>query len=117
MHLINPASPHFANSDLLLAADCTAYTAGDFHTRFLAGKTLAIACPKLDRGKDVYLEKLIALIDQAEINTITVLMMEVPCCGGLAALAQEAAERAKRKVPVKRIILGIKGDVMEEERL
>jgi NAD-dependent dihydropyrimidine dehydrogenase PreA subunit len=117
MHLINPASPHFADSDLLLAADCTAYTVGDFHRRFLAGKTLAIACPKLDRGKDVYLEKLIALIDHAEINTITVLMMEVPCCGGLVALAQEAVESAKRKVPVKRIVLGIKGDIMEEEWL
>ena len=115
MHLLNPASQHFKKSDLLLAADCTAYAIGDFHTRFLAGKTLAIACPKLDSGKEIYLEKLTALIDQGEINTITVLMMEVPCCGGLAALAGAAVDRAGRKVPIKRIVLGIRGDILAEE--
>jgi len=115
MHLLNPASPHFKKSNLLLAADCTAYAIGNFHTRFLAGKTLAIACPKLDSGKEIYLEKLTALIDQGEINTITVLMMEVPCCGGLAALAGAAVERAGRKVPIKRIVLGIRGDILAEE--
>ena len=63
---------------------------GDFHSSLLKGKALAIACPKLDEGKDIYREKITALIDHAQINTLTVVMMEVPCCRGLLALAQQA---------------------------
>lgn len=114
MHLLNPLAAHFRHSDLLLAADCVAYALGGFHKNYLKGKTLAIACPKLDTNKEVYLEKLVALLDQAMVNTITVMKMEVPCCGGLLQLAQVAASHAKRKVPLKFITVGIQGDVLEE---
>ncbi|MFW5754621.1 MAG: ATP-binding protein, partial [Marinilabiliaceae bacterium] len=77
MHLINPAASHFQGTDLLLAADCVAFAMGDFHNQLLKGKTLAIACPKLDQGMNVYMEKIIRLVDEARINTITVAMMEV----------------------------------------
>ena len=100
---------------MVLAADCTAFAVGDFHDRFLQGKRVAIACPKLDSEKEVYLEKLISLIDDAKINTLNVLMMEVPCCGGLLAIAQKAAEQAERKVPLKKTIIGVNGDVLHEE--
>lgn len=115
LHLIAPAAAHFAGSDLLIAADCTAFTLGDFHQEYLAGKTLIIACPKLDEGQEVYLEKIKALIDQARVNTITVMIMEVPCCGGLLRLVQAAAAQASRKVPIKLILVSVRGEVLREE--
>ena len=115
LHLVSPRAPYFAGADLLLAADCTAFAMGDFHTTHLKGKALAIACPKLDDGQEVYLEKLVALIDDAKVNTITVMIMEVPCCGGLQQLAQAAAAKAARKVPVKRVVVSMKGEVLAED--
>lgn len=115
MHLLNPNAPYLRDSDLLLAADCVAFSAGNFHSRFLKGKSLAIACPKLDHGTDTYIEKLTAMIDIAKINTITVMMMEVPCCGGLLMMVRTALGKAARKVPVKKIIISLSGDVLNEE--
>ncbi|HOW28225.1 MAG TPA: 4Fe-4S binding protein [Elusimicrobiota bacterium] len=115
MHLINPAAEHFRGSDFLLAADCVAYALGNFHSGFLKGKTLAIACPKLDDGQDVYLEKLLALVEEARINSITVAIMQVPCCGGLLRLVQEVVSKASRKVPVKCVVVGIQGEILRQE--
>ncbi len=115
MHLLNPNAPYLRGTDLLLAADCVAYTTGNFHSKFLKGKSLAIACPKLDHGTDIYVEKLKAMIDLAKINTITVMMMEVPCCGGLLRLVKAALEGSSRKVPVKQLIISISGEVLTEE--
>lgn len=115
MHLISPNAPHFQGADLLLAADCVAFSLGDFHKDYLKDKTLAIACPKLDDGKQIYLEKLKALIDGAKINTLTVMIMQVPCCGGLLNLAQEAAAQSERKIPIKCIVVGLQGEILGEE--
>ena len=115
MHLINPNAPYFRNADLLLSADCIAYSVDGFHSKYLKGKSLAIACPKLDHGTDIYINKLRSLIDVAMVNTITVMIMEVPCCGGLLQMVKEAAEGASRKVPVKMMIAGITGDILREE--
>jgi ferredoxin len=115
MHLVNPNAPYFRNSDLLLAADCVAFSMGNFHSKFLKGKSIGIACPKLDHGSDIYVEKLTAMIDTAKVNTITVMMMEVPCCGGLLQMVNAALANASRKVPVKKIIVGISGQVLQEE--
>ena len=89
MHLLNPNAPYLRGSDLLLAADCVAFSMGNFHSKYLKGRSLAIACPKLDHGSEIYIEKLIAMIDVAKINTITVMMMEVPCCGGLLQMVRQ----------------------------
>jgi hypothetical protein len=115
LHLISPHAPQYRNADLLLAADCTAFTLGDFHKDFLQGKALAIACPKLDDGKEIYLEKIKALIDEARINTLTVLTMQVPCCGGLLHLAQEAVSGSERKIPIKSIVVSLQGSVLRDE--
>jgi len=96
MHLINPAGAAFQGTDLMIAADCVAFSLGNFHTKHLAGKSLAIACPKLDQGKDIYVEKIRRLIDEARVNTITVMIMEVPCCGGLSQLVRIGASEAMR---------------------
>ncbi|MCP4401354.1 MAG: 4Fe-4S ferredoxin [bacterium] len=115
MHLIQPTAPYYQKKDVLLVADCVAFAIGDFHNDFLKGKSLAIACPKLDEGQDVYLEKVKSWLDDAEINTLTVMIMQVPCCSGLLYLAQQAAGQAKRKVPVKSLVVSLQGEILSEE--
>jgi ferredoxin len=111
LHLIAPGNPVFQGADLLLAADCTAFALPDFNQKYLPGKKLAIACPKLDGNQEVYLAKLTALIDEAGLKSITVMIMEVPCCGGLLRIAQMAAQQASRKLPVQVLVVGIGGEV------
>lgn len=113
LHLVSPRAPYFSGQDVLLAADCVAYSLGDFH-KHLKSKSLAIACPKLDSNQEVYVNKLRALIDNAKINTLTVMIMQVPCCSGLLTLAKKAAENAERKIPIKKIVVGIKGNIINE---
>ncbi len=115
LHLVNPAAGHFAGSELLLAADCTAFAYGDFHGSLLKGRKLVIACPKLDSDKESYINKIIAMIDSAKINTLTVAIMSVPCCGGLLQIAKSAAQRATRKVPIKVVVISTEGSVIKEE--
>jgi ferredoxin len=115
LHLISPNAPQYQGCDLLLAADCTAFSLGDFHKDFLKGKSLAIGCPKLDDGQESYVEKIKAMIDEAKINTLTVMIMQVPCCSGLLRLAKEAASQAARKVPIKCIVVGLQGNILKEE--
>ncbi|MBP8776521.1 MAG: 4Fe-4S binding protein [Bacteroidaceae bacterium] len=115
LHLLSPTAPYWKGADLLLAADCTAYAVGGFHSRFLKGKRLAIACPKLDDGLAVYMEKITTIIDEGGINTLTVMIMEVPCCGGLLHLCQQAIAKATRKMPLKLIRVSIQGEILNEE--
>jgi len=115
LHLINPGAGYFKDSDLLVSADCVAYSLGNFHAKHLQNKSLVIACPKLDSNMQVYEQKLTALIDHAGVNTITVMIMEVPCCGGLMQLVQSATSKAQRKVPVKAVQVGIQGQILAEE--
>lgn len=115
MHLINPRSTYYKGSDLVIAADCSAFSMGNFHSNIRKGKTLAIMCPKLDGNQQIYLEKLISLVLDARINTITAVIMEVPCCGGIIGIVKKAVELSGRKVPVKFIMISVKGDIVNEE--
>jgi NAD-dependent dihydropyrimidine dehydrogenase PreA subunit len=114
LHLISPSAPHFRHSDLLVSADCVAYSHADFHKDYLKGRTLVIACPKLDSNQEIYVEKLTALIDQAEVKSIAVMIMQVPCCNGLLRLVVEASKRATHKTPITCRIIGINGEVLRE---
>lgn len=113
LHLISPRAPHYQGSELLLAADCVPFALANFHEDFLSGKTLAIACPKLDEGQEVYREKLTAMIDEAQIKTLTVITMQVPCCSGLVRLAQAAVAAAQRQIPVKSVVISLRGEVLQ----
>ena len=115
MHLINPMASYFQQTDVVLAADCVAFSLGNFHSKWLKGRSLAIACPKLDDGQESYISKIKTLIDDAKINTLTVMMMQVPCCGGLLQMVNIAANQAERKVPVKAVIVGVEGEILREE--
>lgn len=114
MHLINPEAPYFQGADVLLTADCVAYALGNYHNQYLKGKSIAIACPKLDEGQEEYVEKIKSWIDDAKINTLTVLIMQVPCCRGLLELAKTAAAGATRKVPIKYAVVSLQGEILEE---
>ncbi len=111
LHLINPASSIYNNADLLIAADCTAFAHGDFHRQFLKGKKMVIACPKLDQNTEIYIQKFIRLINEAMVNTITAVIMEAPCCGGLIRLIQTALSKSARKVPLKVAVISSSGEV------
>lgn len=115
MHLVNPMAPYFRNADVVLAADCVAYALGNFHQQYLSGKSLAIACPKLDSSQEIYGQKITAMIDDAKINTLSVMIMEVPCCSGLLQTAQAAAQKATRKIPLKCLVVGLQGNILSEE--
>jgi len=115
LHLVSPTAPYYKGADVLLIADCVAYAVGGFHQDYMSGKSIAIACPKLDQGRDIYLEKIRSWFDDARINTLTVITMQVPCCDGLLRLAREAAAQAVRRVPIKSIVVGLQGGVLSEE--
>ncbi|MBS2211339.1 4Fe-4S binding protein [Carboxylicivirga mesophila] len=115
MHLVNPMAPYFRDSDMVLAADCVAFAMGNFHSKFLKGRSVGIACPKLDSNQDIYVDKLVQMIDQAKINTLTVAIMQVPCCGGLLQQAKMAIEQASRKIPLKLAVVSIEGEILKEE--
>ncbi len=115
LHLLNPQAGYFKNADVLLAADCAAFAMGNFHDRFLKGKSVAIACPKLDSNKESYIQKLTSMIADTRINSLTVVMMEVPCCGGLLSMAETARTNAGRNIPIRQAIVSVQGDVIEED--
>ncbi len=117
LHLIPPMAPHFRGTDVLLSADCVAHSYGDFHRDLLKDRTLTIACPKLDQAQDIYVDKLTALIDHAEINSLTVAIMEVPCCRSLLMMAQRAAAQAERQIPIGLKVIGISGEVLQQEEI
>lgn len=114
MHLLNPNAPFFRNADVLITADCVGFALGNYHQKYLKGKSIGIACPKLDSNTESYIEKFRLMIDEAKVNTLTVMIMEVPCCGGLIQMVKTASEQAERKVPIKLIVVGIQGDILQE---
>ena len=115
LDLLNPEAQYFRIADVVLAAECVPFSFPVFHNRYLAGKTLAIACPKLDSNKEAYVEKIKTMIQCSNINTLTVVIMEVPCCGGLLRLAQQAVVDSEKRIPVKLVIISIRGEVLREE--
>ncbi|AFN74348.1 4Fe-4S ferredoxin iron-sulfur binding domain-containing protein [Melioribacter roseus P3M-2] len=117
LHLISPLAPHFYEADLLIAADCCGFVSPEFRSEFLPNKRLAIACPKLDTNKQIYFEKLITMIDRSLIKSITVLIMEVPCCGGLLKLAEQAIELSSRRIPLEAVVIGIDGKILDKMKV
>lgn len=117
LHLVSPYANYFQNSDLLLAADCCAFAYGDFHKDFMKDKSLAIACPKLDGNQEVYFNKLVTMMKESNLKSITVLVMQVPCCSGLYQLASEAIKESGKEIPLKVVVIGINGEKLKEVQL
>jgi len=111
LHLVPLTAPFLHGADVLLAADCAPFAYADFHEDLLKGKALLIACPKLDHTAP-YLDKLVAMIEQSQIRSLTVVHMEVPCCSGLVHLARQAVARSGRELPLETVCIGIRGEKM-----
>lgn len=110
--LVPTFGPVFENADLLVAADCTAYAYGDFHSRFIKGKTTIIGCPKLDEGD--YTDKLTEILRRNTIRSVTLVRMQVPCCGGLTRALQTAIQRSGRDIPLETYIITPEGTILGE---
>jgi len=111
LSLLNPAAPYFDNADLLVSADCVPFAYPGFHAEFLKGKILIIFCPKLDADIDGYITKLAAIFTLHTIRSITLLHMEVPCCGGVRYVVDKALAKAGVTIPVGEKTITINGTV------
>ncbi|MFN3396215.1 MAG: hypothetical protein ACK4Z9_05395 [Thermodesulfovibrionales bacterium] len=114
--LIGTVAPFLNNADLLVAADCTGFAVHDFHRRFLGDKKVLIGCPKLDDAM-YYVEKFTEIFSNMSVKTVTCLRMEVPCCGGMTAVLREAIKRSGKDIPLKEVIIGVKGDLLGERTI
>lgn len=114
--LLPPNAVYFQGADIIVGADCVAYAFGDFHRKFLRGHALAIGCPKLDNG-DLYVAKVRDIVRQSSPKSITVAIMEVPCCWGLVEIVKQGVAESGRQVPVKVIVFGVSGEVNSEEEI
>lgn len=111
--LVPLTAPFLKGRELLLAADCVPFAFADFHRKFLAGKALLVGCPKLDDIK-FYREKLEEVFRQSGCTGVTVLVMEVPCCTGLSMIAREALMASGADIPLKEVVIGLRGEVVRE---
>ena len=114
LSLVPPTAPYFQNADLLIAADCAPFAYAEFHRDFLEGKSLVIGCPKLD-DIEFYQGKLTQIFQHADIRSVTVLRMEVPCCGGIVHAAVEAVRASGKAIPVKAVTIGIGGEILDTQ--
>lgn len=110
LHLVSTTAPYFQDADLLIAADCVPFAYADFHKDFLAGKAVVVGCPKLDDNQ-FYTQKLTELFRASSIRSITVLRMEVPCCGGIVMAARQALAASGKEIPLTEVTVGIKGEI------
>ncbi len=111
LHLVSPYAPYFNESDLLIAADCTAFALGSFHSDLLKGKKLIIACPKLDDTTG-YVEKIAEILKNNTIYSLTVATMTVPCCAGLYNIVEKAAELSGNKINIRKTVIGLDGGII-----
>jgi Pyruvate/2-oxoacid:ferredoxin oxidoreductase delta subunit len=108
LHLVPITAPYLQGADLLIAADCVPFAYANFHSDLLAGKVVVVGCPKLDDNK-FYLEKLTDMFRTVDIKSITVVRMEVPCCGGIAMAARQALASSGKIIPYEDIVISIDG--------
>lgn len=112
LKLMNPNAPYLHKADLVIAADCTAFSYANFHSKFLKNKVLIMLCPKLDTDINVYVEKLANIFEKQEIQSITIVHMEVPCCSGVEIIVREALEKAQKYIVVKDYTISINGELI-----
>ena len=104
-------APYFHQANLLVAADCTAYAYGNFHEEFIRNRITLIGCPKLDEGD--YAEKLTAILQQNDIKSVTVVRMEVPCCGGIENAVRRALQASGKLIPWQVVVISTDGRILD----
>lgn len=112
IRLVPPHAPFLKDADLLVAADCSPMAYGDFHRDFLAGKVVMMGCPKFD-DTELYEEKFRQIFEQSGVKSVTVLVMEVPCCQGLPAIVKNALQVSGKGIPLRIITIGLQGNILQ----
>ncbi|KAB0671723.1 4Fe-4S ferredoxin [Oryzomonas sagensis] len=110
LHLVSTSAPYFQGADLLITADCVPVAYAGYHEDFLKGRAVVMGCPKLDDNQ-FYQQKLTELFIRSDIKSVTVLKMEVPCCGGIAAAARQAVAASGKQIPYNEVTIGIQGQI------
>jgi len=110
--LVPVNASYFENANLLIAADCTAYAYGDFHAKFIKNRITLIGCPKLDSGS--YAEKLTEILKANNIKSVTIVRMEVPCCGGIENAARTALQDCGKMIPWQVFTISSDGRIIED---
>jgi NAD-dependent dihydropyrimidine dehydrogenase PreA subunit len=114
LQLVPPTAPFFRGKELVVAADCGAVAFGDFHRRFLKDAAVVIQCPKFGE-QDFVIPKLAGIMAEGGITGVTVVRMEVPCCGGLSWAVQKALQQSgKAGLPLREVVVGVRGDIVSE---
>jgi len=116
IRLVPASAPFLKGAHLLVAADCTPVAYGNFHRDFLQGKALLLGCPKLDDVQQ-YIKKFTEIFTTADIKSVTVLNMEVPCCSALAGIVKKGMEEAGKKIPIEEVVVGVRGTILERKKL
>jgi Pyruvate/2-oxoacid:ferredoxin oxidoreductase delta subunit len=116
LRLINPQAPFLKGAELLVAADCAPFAAGDFHANLLQGKVVLCGCPKFD-DMDEHVAKLTAIIRENDVRGVTIANLEVPCCFGLVQLVRAALTAAGKNLPVTIVTLGTRGNVVQQQKI
>ena len=116
LKLVPPNAPYFADAHLLLVADCVPFAMGDFHGRFLRGRSIVIGCPKLDDAR-FYIDKLAEILRCNKLKGLTVIHMVVPCCHGLTRIALDAIAKAGQKMPFEDVTVGLQGNIEKIEKV
>ncbi|WP_456433838.1 ATP-binding protein [Thermosulfuriphilus sp.] len=114
IRLVPPTAPFLKEAQLLVVADCTPVAYSRLHEDFLAGRIILIGCPKFDNPQE-YVEKFAQIFSQADIKEVTILIMEVPCCGGLPVIVKKGLEISGRKVPFRVVTISTRGEILREE--
>ena len=112
LKLLNPNAAYLRNADIVIAADCTAFSYANFHQKFLKDKILMMMCPKLDTDLDSYVDKLANIFENQEIKSITIVHMEVPCCGGVEMVVREALAKANKTIILKDYTISLNGRII-----
>lgn len=115
LRLTPPSAPFLKGADLLVAADCTAVAAGNFQQKYLAGKAVVMSCPKFD-DQNLQVEKFTQIFSEAKLRSITILLMEVPCCSSMNRLIKTALERSGVEIPVEQVIISLQGKELSREK-
>lgn len=110
--LMNPDAPYFENADLLISADCVPFGYPNFHQKFLKDEVLIMFCPKLDKTIDAYVEKLSYIFANKNIQSISIVHMEVPCCSGVEIIVKKALESAQKVITIKDYTISISGEII-----
>lgn len=116
IRLVPPSAPFLKGADLLVAADCTPFAYPNFHQDFLKGRVVMVGCPKFDNAQE-YIQKFAEIFDTADIKSITVVVIEVPCCQGLPVIVEKGMKMAGKKISTEKLVIGARGELLKREKL